>query len=271
MKYLLIIFSTLAFGQIEIKETFEDLSFVGVSGNFEYEAGSAATNVVGKEGISAIQFEHRADSEVRNEVAIKLQNAFEWGQEYWMRIWMNVVEPVSGFQSIMQFHAIPHSINGIPQWTTIAGTNGFGITTENANEITLHTATDSQFLNTTALGGAFEQMQKKSIPIPNGQWFLLVVHFNLNDTSDGFFEAWIDGNKIIDKHGTTVYRKDADGLDKTREDYLKLGVYHGPVSTSGILQLDGLEIVQGQSNYVRMAGAEPNVKFKHKTNSILVQ
>ncbi|HYL72181.1 MAG TPA: heparin lyase I family protein [Candidatus Dormibacteraeota bacterium] len=58
-------------------------------------------------------------------------------------------------------------------------------------------------------------------PIIKNHWYRFVYHVRWSAQSDGFFDAWVDGRRVLDYRGATLYA--GQGC------YLKLANYHTPV------------------------------------------
>jgi hypothetical protein len=58
-------------------------------------------------------------------------------------------------------------------------------------------------------------------PIQKNVWYDFVYHVRWSSGSDGFFDAWVNGQKILAHRGPTLYA--GQGV------YLKLANYHVPV------------------------------------------
>jgi hypothetical protein len=58
-------------------------------------------------------------------------------------------------------------------------------------------------------------------PIVKNKWYDFVYHVRWSSGSDGFFDAWVDGVKVLSHRGPTLYA--GQGV------YLKLANYHVPI------------------------------------------
>jgi hypothetical protein len=58
-------------------------------------------------------------------------------------------------------------------------------------------------------------------PIIKNRWYRFVYHVRWSSERDGFFDAWVDGRRVLDYRGPTLYA--GQGC------YLKLANYHTPV------------------------------------------
>ena len=58
-------------------------------------------------------------------------------------------------------------------------------------------------------------------PIIKNHWYRFVYHIRWSSGRDGFFDAWVDGRRVLDYRGPTLYA--GQGC------YLKLANYHTPV------------------------------------------
>ena len=58
-------------------------------------------------------------------------------------------------------------------------------------------------------------------PIVRNRWYDFVYHVKWSSGSDGWFDAWVDGEQILHYRGPTLYA--GQGC------YLKLANYHTPV------------------------------------------
>lgn len=58
-------------------------------------------------------------------------------------------------------------------------------------------------------------------PVVKGHWYEFVYHVRWSSGGDGFFDAWVDGGRVVAYRGATLYA--GQGC------YLKLANYHTPV------------------------------------------
>jgi len=58
-------------------------------------------------------------------------------------------------------------------------------------------------------------------PVIKNHWYQFVYHIRWSAGADGFFDAWLDGKRVLDYRGPTLYA--GQGC------YLKLANYHTPV------------------------------------------
>lgn len=58
-------------------------------------------------------------------------------------------------------------------------------------------------------------------PVARNHWYEFVYHVRWSSGNDGFFDAWMDGHRVLDYRGPTLYA--GQGC------YLKLANYHTPV------------------------------------------
>jgi hypothetical protein len=58
-------------------------------------------------------------------------------------------------------------------------------------------------------------------PIARDHWYEFVYHVRWSSGNDGFFDAWMDGRRVLDYRGPTLYTGQSC--------YLKLANYHTPV------------------------------------------
>lgn len=60
-------------------------------------------------------------------------------------------------------------------------------------------------------------------PIRRNHWYQFVYHVRWSSGGDGFFDAWLDGRRVLDYRGPTLYA--GQGC------YMKLANYHTPVGS----------------------------------------
>jgi hypothetical protein len=70
----------------------------------------------------------------------------------------------------------------------------------------------------TNAAGRFESVVG---PIEKNKWYDFVYHVRWSSGADGFFDAWVNGRKVLTHRGPTLYV--GQGV------YLKLANYHNPV------------------------------------------
>lgn len=58
-------------------------------------------------------------------------------------------------------------------------------------------------------------------PIIKNHWYRFVYHIRWSSGRDGFFDAWVDGRRVLEYRGATLYAEQSC--------YLKLANYHTPV------------------------------------------
>ncbi|HEU4677645.1 MAG TPA: heparin lyase I family protein [Candidatus Paceibacterota bacterium] len=74
-------------------------------------------------------------------------------------------------------------------------------------------------------------------PVVRDQWYDLVYHVKWSSGDDGYFVAWMNGKKVLDHEGPTLYK----GISC----YLKLANYHDPFGESSSIIFD--RVMRGTS------------------------
>jgi len=172
---------------------------------------------------------------------------FDWGKEYWLGYSIYVQKPATGFSIVNQHHSIPHNKN----WSCPAGGNSFTIKTK-GDKFVFYTSTDDSKVNVVRdKGGATANTEEFSKSYKSGAWNDVVMNFRYEPNGTGFMKIWLNGDKVFDNKGVTVYRLDACGKEKEHQQYLKIGLYLG--GGSGEIFYDDIAIADGASSYTDVA------------------
>lgn len=173
--------------------------------------------------------------------------SYKWGVEYWQGFSIKIVEAATGYKIIQQHHATPHNND----YSCSAAANGFTIR-DNDGQFEIMTATNQSLTNEhPSSEGAIHGQESVYVDRNLNQWYDFVLHFRYSESSDGFWEVWIDGKKVVNLHNlATVYKYDNCGNLKEPEDYLKIGLYYGNGNEGGKILYDAIKIAQGSGvNY----------------------
>jgi len=258
MLFTVVFFTTTVSTQIIFENGFEN-------GNAEWDGdpwkvhqlGPIPTNT-NREGNKSARFTGNPDlSKKRREITIAHGDGiYEWGQEYWVGFSMMVKQEVLGYRIVFQHHGSPkHNIHPVTGEKCGAAPNHFTITTENGKFKLWNSTKEEEALEIHpggALQAAFQEITYVSYV--EDQWHDFVLHFKYEYTNSGYFQAWIDGEKVIDKTGVTAYKIDECGNEK-KYAFQKIGIYHGPDSNVGEILYDAFRIGKGNLSYEDVAPA----------------
>ena len=100
-------------------------------------------------------------------------------------------------------------------------------------------------------------------PLERNKWYDFVYHVHWTWRGDGFMEVWLNGRKVLDHQGPTLYV----GVSC----YFKLANYHDPSSQYSSIIFDrvmlgstadavALTTLEGRQNMARLAGARASVR-----------
>ncbi len=148
-------------------------------------------------------------------------------------------------ESIFQWHNVPNFKAG-ETWNTYKFQNPWRLETNNGRFVFVH-----QFGNEA---GAFIGSKSYDLGAYKvGEWTDFVVHFKASHGTDGFFELWINGAKVLEIKGPRVYYNDESGP------YFKMGIYkwgwsgnESSVSTR-TLYFDEIRVGNEKSSYSEVA------------------
>lgn len=205
-----------------------------------------------REGNNSIAFRPTPGKERSELMPAPLGNHYNWGTEYWQGFSIKIVEEATGYKIIQQHHATPFN----DDYVCSAGANGFAIRDNNGN-FEIMTATNQNFTNVVpSSGAALARLETVSVKRNLNQWYDFILHFKYATDNTGFWEVWIDGNKVVDLHNlATVYKYDVCGNLKEPLDYLKIGLYYGNGSEGGRILYDAFRI--GYGSNVRYEDVSP--------------
>jgi hypothetical protein len=143
---------------------------------------------------------------------------FDWGTEYWVGLSIYLVDwdsASSGWNTLVQTHTVP----GNQDWDNcVSGDNGCTVHA-NRTALTFH-AQEVPDPNATPTTGAIGPTAWETVRESN-RWYDWVFHFRFSPDSDGFIEAWVDGEQVADITGANVHRVDCCGIDREPWCYLK--------------------------------------------------
>ena len=108
---------------------------------------------------------------------------------------------------------------------------------------------DSLSLRRYARGTAGSNQTWDLGPVTRGKWMDFVFHIKSSHTSNGLFEAWVNGVQKVNYSGAT-------SLDYSHGPHVKMGVYVGignKASTETILYYDDLRIGDEKATYKDVA------------------
>ncbi len=225
---------------------------------------NAASSSNSREGGKSVRF-RPVSGQKRSELVVNnaTDGRYHWGQEYWVGYSFNVQKRLTGFRIANQHHSAPSpGPDGKPNWgVCVSATNGYTMKLV-GDEIEFRTATNPNLVNkvpdgTNALWGSVVTKAPYSLKT----WHDVVLHFRYAPNSTGFFEIWLDGKKVLNHRGSTVYKKDTCGRDKTPRQDQKIGIYYGNREPGGELLYDAHRVGNAQASYATVApgggGPEP--------------
>ena len=76
-------------------------------------------------------------------------------------------------------------------------------------------------------GTPLPRFNKENIPMLLGQWNDFVMHFKWSDSSDGFIDIWVNGEKELEQDGINYYS------EHTKYPYFKMGLYQSSYKLKG--------------------------------------
>jgi hypothetical protein len=240
-------------GNLLIDSGFESISEWDINGPWRADVDNNDATIVGnaREGNGALRLTGNAGGN-RSEIVLRglPETGLKWYTEYWVGFSIKVVEVVGGYRIVKQFHAYPENFD----FSTTAAANAFTMRTIDNNTLALLTSTNSDLTfecptSPAAIGGQVSYTADFVL----GEWTDIVLHFYLDTDSDGYFEAWVNGNKIIDiQNNPTIYRYDSGCAPKEPVDYPKIGAYYGTGNASGEIHYDSYRIWQGPGGSYEM-------------------
>ncbi|MBD3240832.1 MAG: DUF1961 family protein [Chitinivibrionales bacterium] len=237
-----------AWGGVLFFDGFESGSLGEWTKEIQNEGGSTKLEVSGtraRSGSKSVRFV--CSSCRRVELKGAPHTRFDWGKEYWLGYSFYVQTQPSGFSIINQHHSIPSNYN----WSCPAGGNSFTIKSKSSG-LVFYTSTLADKVNVVRTsGGATANTYEFTEPGGTREWHDVVMHFRYAPNNTGFMRIWLNGKKIMDHTGPTVYKYDACGDEKVHIQYLKIGLYLG--GGSGEIFYDDIRVGDGGSSYSEVA------------------
>ncbi|MEE9355054.1 MAG: heparin lyase I family protein [Methylococcaceae bacterium] len=218
-------------------------------------AVASLTNV-SREGQKAMHFFSNPNGKRSEFVINGGLGSFAWGNEYWVGFSLNMPEQPRGYRIISQHHSVPHvnPATGKADWSCTAGPNSFTIRAEDGN-FDIRTSTIKVNVDKTPpKGAATWGTASVKKPFQLNTWHDFVLHFRYVPDNTGFMEVWLDGEKIVNTHNNpTVYNNDLCGKPRSRQQYQKIGFYHGTIEPVGQVIYDAFRIGGANSSYTEVA------------------
>ena len=183
----------------------------------------------------------------RNE--IKTNRLIDW-EEHWIGFSMKVKESVPSSRAYVQFRN-----------TIASGGVGVGVVNPitlrqgaKSNQMYFATATNKLNVNEIYETGASPGTENTYFNYELDKWIDIVIHWEL-DPADGFLEIWVDGQKVVDKKGTTTYRySHLDGEPYDGGLSNKIGPYWSSNNTpKGNIYYDEYKVWKGPGTYEDVA------------------
>ncbi|NEU09988.1 hypothetical protein GZH53_16810 [Flavihumibacter sp. R14] len=237
---------TVSSGSLLNSSTFEESNAISL---WQSEANPGAitrSNTVAREGSYSAKFSiNKTDALIsgsyRAEIKTDLMpiNSERW---YGMSVFLPstyVKDPIP--ESIFQWHNVPNFKAG-ETWSSYKFQNPWRLETNNGRLVFVHQyGTQS---------GSFAGSKSYDLgEYQVGVWTDFVVHFKATFASDGIFELWKNGSKVLTINGPGVYYNDESGP------YMKMGIYKwgwsgtGSTVSNRTLYFDQIKIGDQTSSY----------------------
>jgi hypothetical protein len=239
----------IVFDSLLINSSFEETNAISL---WQSEANPAAitrSNTVARAGSYAAKFSiNKTDALVSGSYRAEIKhdmlpkNAERW---YGMSVYLPTsyaTDPIP--ESIFQWHNVPNFGAG-EDWGRYKFQNPWRLETNNGRLRFVHQYnTVASDPNSSVASKAYDLG-----PYTLGVWTDFVVHFKASATSDGFFELWKNGTKVMTITGPGVYYNDETGP------YMKMGIYKwgwsgtGSTVTNRTLYWDEVKMGNENSSY----------------------
>ncbi len=253
MAFLGIIYSEMLSAQIIFENGFENgTTDWSSSGPWKVTGGLSSSSLSSnesREGNKSVLFKNSPDKKRTEFVLRNGKGTYHWGEEYWVGFSLNVLVIPTGNKIISQHHSTPHLLpNGSADWNCTAGPNSFTVRLSNG-KFAVSTTTNPSNVNTTPpIGSATWGVQQVLKTYQLNTWYDFVLHYKYALDNTGFIEVWLNGEKIVNKHGTaTVYKYDKCGEPRAPRQYQKIGTYYGNGNDGGEILYDAFRIGKGSS------------------------
>ena len=79
------------------------------------------------------------------------------------------------------------------------------------------------------------------------------MHVRYAPDSTGITELWMDGEKVVNVHGPSVYKFDLAGRPKSPRQYQKIGIYHGTAEPGGEILYDAFRVGGADASFQDVA------------------
>ncbi len=228
-----------------VNSTFEESDALS---KWQYEANPGAisrSNTVARAGSYSAKFSiNKSDALVSGSYRAEIKteqvaiNAERW---YGMSVFLPSTyskDPIP--ESIFQWHNVPNFKAG-ETWSNYKFQNPWRLETNNGRLVFVH-----QYGN--ASGGFVGSKSYDLGEYKTNEWIDFVVHYKAS-YSNGFFELWKNGVKVLNITGTGVYYNDESGP------YMKMGIYKwgwsgtGSTVSNRTLYFDQIKIGDERSSY----------------------
>ena len=245
-------FSSFAQESIVWDTPFESTSEWSVSGdpnNNVWETNQYVGTLVGNayQGTGALSLA-ALPTEIRNE--FNVDGLFSWGTEYWIGYAFKIVEDCDNLRPFTQIRQAPGS-----------STNAFTLRSVDGGQVAICTSTNAALADVAPSGSGGDGQELTYFNRVLNQWHVIVMHVNW-DYQNGFIKVWIDGDLLVDKTGTTTYRRDANNDVLPGTVYPKIGPYPGNVADKiGEIHYDRYQVWEGAGGSyedVHPLGLSPN-------------
>lgn len=184
-----------------------------------------------REGSRAIRM--RYNGAERNELVHQTRR--DWGTEYWIGYSIRVDERVNGYEIITQHRPEEE------------GQNSFSISTPASNKLRILTATDvtKTFVDPES-PCAICGLVATDVTIVPGEWNDIVINIISATDTSGKVIVWVNGVQVVNITGQpTVYAIANGGASKTATFYEKIGLYYGPLGSTGDIYFDAYKVWEG--------------------------
>ncbi|PIB23017.1 heparin lyase I family protein [Maribacter sp. 4G9] len=211
---------------------------------WEYESNRGEPRVTNdaRKGKRAVWLGDYNDNITRNELH---RNRVSSWDEHWIGFSIKVKEAAENSRVYAQFRNMRPE--GSPDY---GGVNPVTLRQGPQGKMYFATSTDKKMVDEIQSSGASTGTENTYFNYKLDEWIDIVIHWEL-DPTDGFLEIWVNGEKIVDKTGTTTYRyANVSGIPYTGEIKHTIGVYWSSKNTpKGNVYFDEYRVWKGPGTY----------------------
>jgi hypothetical protein len=213
-------------------------------------------------GVYSVKLSHSTkggDEYNRCEIEPDNYNEYWWFKEYWIgiRIYLKDWNTLpANWNTLIQMHTKPYNNDwdnesGDNAWTLYTNKSGFNSAPYNV--LRFHSQVLDDPLTDIPTEGAIGPWSWE-IPVPENQWFTVVINWKSSQESDGFIKMWYNDSLMVNQSGANTHYLDCDGDPRFQANSLITGSYKDPLSTDErILYLDDIKIAGDQAYYELIA------------------